>query len=101
MTTYPTRQPITTANIEAAIAERIARLFPSGEIPRVARLRLRVTKFTAAAQAAIVEQMAEVMRMFGEGMTEMDLKREGFTEDQIRHCARQAGDRAMQRAAFN
>jgi hypothetical protein len=91
-TTYPTRQPDTTAAIEAAMANR--------EIARTALLNVRVKQYTPAGMAEIVGRMSEAMRLFGPGMTEDDLKAD-FSDDEIKHCAKPARDRAMQRARLN
>lgn len=98
MTTYPHRQPITDANIESWIAGRLA---ARGEVAPIARTKIRVTKLTASAEAAIVEEMAQTMRLFGEGMTDNDLRLAGFSNDMITLCARKASARASERAHFN
>lgn len=89
--TYPTKQPITNAGIEAFLAS----IAPP---PRTARVKIRVKQFTPAVCAAIVERMAHDMRMFGDGMTEDDLKRAGYSQDEIFHCAKNARDLAMRQS---
>lgn len=98
MSTYLTRQPITTSNIEAWIADRIA---ARGHVAPAARTNLRVTRLTASAEAAVVEQMAHTMRLFGEGMTDNDLRLAGYTDDMIGLCARKASAKALERACLN
>lgn len=100
-TTYPTSQPITNANLDAWLAERLARRFPNGAPLRTARVRLRVTKFSPGAEAVIVDRMADDMRRFGEGMTERDLRLAGYTEKQIEICAGKANVRALELANLN
>jgi len=91
---YPTRTPDTTANIEAFLADAIAkkRVAPA-MLP--ARVKLRLT---SGSKAHIVERMAEDMRTFGEGMTEKDLIRLGYPIEIIRICAEAANQKAMARA---
>lgn len=86
-TTYPTRNPITNAGIEAFLAS-----VPTQ--PRTARVTLRVKR-----SAELVERMADDMRTFGEGMTRQDLRRLGYTESQIDACGEDANRRALSRSA--
>jgi hypothetical protein len=92
---YPTTQPITNANLEAFLAANIARRFPNGLPARAAEVKLRVKAFSPAAETMIVTRMADDMRHFGEGMTHRDLRRAGYSADQIRHCAEKASARAL------
>lgn len=122
--TYPTRQPGTTAAIEAARAAFITSLpshgvalgpsllkstssiCPAGAgrvevlathpAPRTARVIVR-----EKVSDRLIDRMAADMRAFGEGMTRTDLKRLGYTESQIEDCAEEANRRALARAGLN
>jgi hypothetical protein len=85
--TYPTRQPITNANLAAFLAAHPPR--------RTARVIV-----TEKPSEAMIERMAADMRAFGEGMTRVDLKRI-YTDRQIDACAEEAARRARARAGFN
>lgn len=83
--TYPTRQPVTGANLAAFLAAHPPR--------RAARVIL-----TEKPSEALVERMAADMRVAGEGMTRADLKRLGYTDRQLDACAEEAARRALARA---
>lgn len=85
---YPTRQPITNAGIEAFLASVGAQ-----QMQRAARVVVRVKK-----SSALIDQMADDMRVFGEGMTRTDLRRAGYSDGQIDACGEDANRRALARA---
>jgi hypothetical protein len=92
---YPSRTPITDANIrahEAAMAGRLVDENPKPERRKDAR---------PGRAAAIVDAMAMAMREIGEGCTDKDLKRAGFSQTDIDRYGEQASDRAARRALLN
>lgn len=93
---YPTRQPVTTANIQAFLADVVAR--KKGTV--LARPTAVIGKVTmkAALKTLIVERMAEQMRDHGEGMTRHDLRRKGWSYPIIDICADEANALASERA---
>lgn len=100
MSLYPTRHPITTSNIEAAIAGAMARKYPDGAAPRTARVKVRI-KADETNRAIIVENMSEDMRAFGEGMTRKDLRLLGYTDQMLDLYGDEANRQARQRAGLN
>lgn len=83
------RTPVTDAEIrahEAAMAGRIL----DDEAPR------RQTK-----AATVLARMAETMREIGEGCTDKELKRAGFSQAEIDRYGEQASDRAALKSRLN
>jgi hypothetical protein len=100
---YPTRTPGETANLEAFLAESIARRFPDGAPPPnlAGKVILKVKKLTPRGQARIVERMAADMYRHGEGMTEGDLVHLGYSAEIQKLCAPKAREIAAARANLN
>jgi len=86
---YPSRQPITTGNLNAHLANTAAQL---GDEPAPLRPKRG---------SAILARMAEVMREIGEGCTDRELKRAGFTQAEIDRYGEQASDRAALKSRLN
>lgn len=93
---YETRQPITTANIQAAIASIAAREHATPRPAAIGAIRLKT-----ACRTAIVERMAEQMLDHGEGMTEGDLIRLGWSHQIVDLCAADANRLARHRSNMN
>lgn len=89
---YPTRTPITNANLNAylAMASKLDDEVVSGKpVPKKFR------------NSAIVDAMAEAMRERGEGCTDKDLRRAGFSQTEIDAHGEKASDRAGLKARLN